>query len=82
MFMSISLQLYTSRFVLSSLIGQQSQASILGAGDVATPRFWAGGRGVAGGRGGHERVVKHYYILSCAGSRPMFENDDFSSEME
>ena len=27
---------------------------------VATPRFWAGGRG---------RVVKYYYILSCTGSR-------------
>jgi len=31
-----------------------------GVGDVMTPRFWAGGRGVAGGRG---RVMKHYYIL-------------------
>src|SRR6218665_136586 len=32
---------------------------------VATPRFWAGGRGVVGNRGSRVRVVKYYYILSC-----------------
>jgi len=57
MFVNISLHLYTSRFVLSSLIGQQSQASILGAGGVPTPRFWAGG---SWGR----REVVGSYVLS------------------
>jgi len=31
---------------------------------VATPRFWAGDRGVAGGRGSRGRVVKYYFVLS------------------
>jgi len=38
----------------------QSQADLPGVG-VATPRYWAEGRGVAGG--GRRRVVKYYYIL-------------------
>ena len=36
--------------------------SILWELGVATPRFWAGGRGVAGERGGRGWVVKYYYI--------------------
>ena len=33
------------------------------------------GRGIAGDRGNRGRVVKYYFILSCAGS--MFESGDF-----
>src|SRR6218665_1177870 len=43
-------------------------ASILGGLGVATPRFWEGSCG---------RVIKYYYILSCTGSRPIFEGGDF-----
>ena len=45
------------------------------------PGGWVGcdpqilNRGVVGVRGGHGRVVKYYYILSCTGS--MFEIGDF-----
>jgi len=59
--------------ILKDSVKNRLQSWGLGCHDP--PRFLAGGRGVAEGRG---RVVKHYYIFSCTGS--MFESDNFSSE--
>jgi len=53
----------------------QPGASIRGLG-VAPPDF---GQGVAGGS---RRGVKYYYILSCTGSRSMFESGDFWRKIE
>src|SRR6218665_2055198 len=48
----------------------QPEGSILGRGwgGVATPKFWAEGRG---------RVVRYYYILLCTGSMFEFESGEF-----
>ena len=38
--------------IVRLILAPETRASILGGWGVATPRFWAGGRGVAGCRGG------------------------------
>jgi len=43
----------------------QPSASILGGWGVATPRFWAGGHGVTGGRRGSWTELGKHYSLFC-----------------